>query len=281
MQQVVDELVHAYRRGGPLLLLFDYDGTLAPIAAHPRLATLPAETRQVLARLMKCDNVRIGVLSGRTLDDLKTMLALPGLYLAGTGGLELELDGVKVVHPFASVAAATLQDVGRQLQEHLAAYPDAWVENKRCAWTAHYRNVPANQIGELCAGIEEVVDPYEGQVRVVPGPMALEITADLDWNKGEAIRLILTHLGVPNVTALFAGDGANDAEAFETVASRGGICIGIGADALRDAEYRLPDPPALTAFLDRLCASLEKTKPARGGKDCQALHGSWKPVRQS
>ena len=33
-----------------LALLLDYDGTLSPIAPHPDLATIPPETKKVLAK---------------------------------------------------------------------------------------------------------------------------------------------------------------------------------------------------------------------------------------
>ena len=101
MQEALDQLVSAYRHGSPLILLFDYDGTLTPIVEHPKLATLSPDARQVLARLAQHANVVIGLLSGRSLDDLKAMLDLPGLYLAGTGGLELDLCGTRIEHPHA------------------------------------------------------------------------------------------------------------------------------------------------------------------------------------
>jgi trehalose 6-phosphate synthase/phosphatase len=46
-------------------LLLDYDGTLAPIAAHPDMAVLPHETRRTLERLSNLPDVFIAVISGR------------------------------------------------------------------------------------------------------------------------------------------------------------------------------------------------------------------------
>src|SRR5262249_29183323 len=60
-----------YRTGRPLVLLFDYDGTLTPIVAHPSLAVLPAPTQTLLATLAGVDGVTVGVVSGRALGHLK------------------------------------------------------------------------------------------------------------------------------------------------------------------------------------------------------------------
>lgn len=56
-----------------LALLLDYDGTLAPIAPHPDLATLPAETKNVLQRLSNHSDVYIAIISGRSVENVKKM----------------------------------------------------------------------------------------------------------------------------------------------------------------------------------------------------------------
>ncbi|MQG71514.1 MAG: trehalose-phosphatase, partial [SAR202 cluster bacterium] len=57
---VCDRLAHSPRA----LLLFDYDGTLTPIAARPEIATLPEKTRHSLAALNEMDRFVVGVVSG-------------------------------------------------------------------------------------------------------------------------------------------------------------------------------------------------------------------------
>ena len=54
-----------------LLLLLDYDGTLAPIVSHPDLALLSKETRRVLTSLSLMPSVSICIMSGRSLDNLQ------------------------------------------------------------------------------------------------------------------------------------------------------------------------------------------------------------------
>ena len=256
MQQVRNKLVSAHRHGSLLVLLFDYDGTLTPIVEHPSLAVLSADTRSVLARLAERPNVEVGIISGRAIEDIESMAALPELCFAGTGGLELDLHGAKVEHPMAARTIPLCDDLAPRLEKRLADYPGAWLEKKRFGWTVHYRNLSPSRFGELHASVEEITCPYRDQLRFTPGPMAIEIAIELGWHKGTAVRLILEHLSSRNAAILYAGDGANDADAFDTVASLGGICLGIGADAPATAEYRLPDPTALRVFLEGLDESL-------------------------
>lgn len=84
----IDLLVAAASAGRELLLLFDFDGTLSPTVARPEQARLPASTRRVLAELAAA-GCRVGVLSGRSLTDLRARIDIPGVWLAGSGGLEL------------------------------------------------------------------------------------------------------------------------------------------------------------------------------------------------
>lgn len=57
-----------------LALLLDYDGTLAPIAPHPDLATIPTETKHILQRLSNTSDVYIAIISGRNVDNVKDMV---------------------------------------------------------------------------------------------------------------------------------------------------------------------------------------------------------------
>ena len=80
-----------------LCLLLDYDGTLAPIASHPDLTVLPEETKAVLERLCKIPDVFMGIITGRSIPDIKQKVGIPGITYAGNHGLDIvHPDGTKV-----------------------------------------------------------------------------------------------------------------------------------------------------------------------------------------
>jgi trehalose 6-phosphate phosphatase len=277
LQDALDRLRWLHRHGGSLVLLFDYDGTLTPIVDHPQLAVLDPEMRRLLSSLAARPRVHVGILSGRRLDELKSFVEIPGLYLAGTGGLELELRGVRVAPPHSDQIAGTVERLAEQLEEQLPAYPGAWLERKGLGLTVHYRHAPSQLLDSLQAAVAEVVRMCVGRLRIVPGPKAWEITPVSGWSKGTAIRMILADCGAVDEVLFYAGDGTNDVQAVEEVAAMGGITLGIGPDAPFAAQYRLPDPAALRMFLGDLDASLKKraSSPARPCARHAGLNGQY------
>ncbi len=248
-----EKLLAAHRRGGRLALLFDYDGTLAPLVARPRLARLGGAARRVLKRLAARPRVHVGILSGRTIEDLKEMVGLEGLCFAGTGGLELEIGGTYLTHPDAPEAAERVARIAEQVRPLLAAFPGAWLEDKRLGFTLHYRGLAADRVDRFRALARAALEPFSADLRSVDGPKAIEVTAELGWTKGTAVRRIAQHLEVEGPGVLYAGDAANDAEALQAVVAMGGVAIGVGPRVPQAAPYRLPDPAALVEFLSGLC----------------------------
>jgi trehalose-phosphatase len=251
-----DRLLAAYRGGRPLVLLFDYDGTLVPIVEHPSQAQLAAGTRSLLERLARHPRLAVGILSGRMLDDLKTMVGLPGLYYAGNSGLELELDGARIIPPGAAQASALIADLAAHLDKIAAQHAGAWVENKRLGLALHYRAIDRKQIPDLQARARQILQLFANRLRILDVAMAIEITPALGVTKGTAVRRMVAHAG-PGALPLYAGDDANDRDALEAAAGLGGLALGLGPRAPSVAHHRLPDPAALVRFLEGLLVALE------------------------
>lgn len=279
LPDVVERCVAARARGRRLLLLFDYDGTLVPIAERPSRATLPRATRRVLGRLARRRGVALGVFSGRALDDLRRVCGLDGVWYAGTCGLELEFEGNRALHPRARKSQGMVAALARRLLAIASTVPGAWVEDKRFALTLHYRQTPARDVPRLLARVETAVAGFFPEVRIVEGPMALEISPELDWDKGSVVRLLAERFADENPLVLYAGDGANDREALDAARAVDGIALGVGPDAL--APQRVGDPRSLVRLLRRLDALLEgsgRLDRAHSPAECLALHGFWQPL---
>jgi trehalose 6-phosphate phosphatase len=253
----IARLLEAHRSGQPLILLFDYDGTLVPIIQHPALAKLPQQTRTLLHRLAEQPGVTVGILSGRRIDDLKDMVAVPGICYSGVSGMELELDGVQIAHPHATEGREIMAGLAGPLRELAAAYAGACVEDKRFGLTLHYRMVAPNRIEELRARAKQLLQSLGEQIRALEVAMAIEITPALGGTKGSAVRAMAEHAGCGAVP-LYAGDEANDRDAFEAALALGGFAIGIGPRAPAIACFRLPDPGALVNLLFGLLEALER-----------------------
>src|SRR2546422_779101 len=73
---------------GRALVAFDVDGTLAPIVSRPDGARVPAATLRLLRRAVRLPRVTVAVVSARSVRDLRRMVPVPGIRLAGQYGLE-------------------------------------------------------------------------------------------------------------------------------------------------------------------------------------------------
>jgi trehalose-phosphatase len=254
---ICERLVTVYRRGHRLVLLFDYDGTLVPIAPHPELAVLDRRGRRLLSNLARLPRVSLGVISGRGLDDLEGMVGLEDVYYAGVTGLEVELvGGTRFRHPAATQAVVTMSQVLERLEAVVVDLPGAWIENKQIGLTAHFRQLPRDLVPALRTRVTQIVQEVAQPLRIVDGPMALEITPAGDCHKGSAVRAILQCLGSVQAICLYAGDDDNDADAFFEVTARGGVCLGIGPQSPAGAHCCLDTPGELMATLDELYQGL-------------------------
>ncbi|MGD0652885.1 MAG: trehalose-phosphatase [Thermoguttaceae bacterium] len=274
IQEIIDALTATYNHGQRLLLLFDYDGTLTPIVSHPRLAGLHPETRRILKNLACRPRIAIGIISGREIDDLKSMVGLRNIYYAGTSGLELNLCGTQVTHPQAGRMAMLLAILREHLNKILKMFPGAWFENKQLGLTVHYREVQQDHIPNIKSWVEQIASPFLDKLDLQDGPMAVEITPKLGWNKATAVQLILEHLGKENVLTLYAGDAPNDVAAIEYVSSIGGICIGIGPDTSQHVQFHLTDQAAFMAFIASLDAVIPKNMHGNSqlNRHCPDIH---------
>lgn len=73
----------ALREKRPLILLLDYDGTLASIRVEASRAKLEQPVRALLGRLAESPRVRVGIISGRAMDDLLDKVRLENVFYAG------------------------------------------------------------------------------------------------------------------------------------------------------------------------------------------------------
>jgi trehalose 6-phosphate phosphatase len=245
----------AYRAGRQLLLLFDYDGTLAPLVTHPALAHCLPSMRHLLAQFAELPRLRVGIVSGRGIDDLKAMVRVPSLIYAGTSGLELESNGSLLVHPRAGRYRPFLDHAAIALQTLAARFAGAWVENKPLGLTVHYRNVNRGESPLLRQCVTSVLVRYEGLLIAADSFLAVEILPAVGWAKGETLRHILDSHG-DSTLLLYAGNDANDTEALQIAATMGGVAVGIGPTAPETAQHHLPDVERLAEEMHALYAMI-------------------------
>lgn len=247
------------RLAGRLPAVFlDYDGTLTPIVDDPAAATLPDATREVIERLR--ERCPVAVISGRDLDDVRRLLALYGLPVAGSHGFDILLpDGER--HQLGAAHTSELDAAVDALRTVVEGVAGARLERKRFAIAVHYRMVEdPDDVARLERAVEAEAARHEG-LRVTGGKMIFELRPDVDWDKGRALRSVLETLGLdrPDVAPIYVGDDDTDEDAFRALGADGlGVVVrGERDDRPTAADVALRDPAETRRFLERLAAWLE------------------------
>ena len=243
-------------RARPLVLLFDIDGTLAPIVAHPDDARIPDDTRRILTTLAAAPGVHVGFVTGRSVASAREMIDVPGASVSGNHGAESSDGAGRVTaHPDVAAFVPALREAMDRLRPALAHVPGVLIEDKTLSASVHYRQVARDRVPEVTA----IVDDVAGRLGLVRrnGKEVLELRAPVAVDKGTAVRALAARLGAgdPDAITLFAGDDVTDEDAFVTLRKDVGrsCTIRVGEpDVPTAARFVVPDPAALRDALARI-----------------------------
>ncbi len=241
------------KRAGRVLLLFDYDGTLTPIAARPEYALLPDDARRLLKALVAHPRYIAGIVSGRSIEDLSSLAGIPGLVLAGNHGMEIQGAETRFIHPDAAAAGCTLNRMRGMLNDALAHIPGVIVEHKILTLTVHYRAAPERLAEEIDALVTRVSAPCldSGEIRLTRGKMVVEVRPAIAWDKGKAIEKIREECGDRPFPVYF-GDDCTDEDGFRIVQEMGGLAVFVGKRRQGTAALHQLDSPLEVAETMRL-----------------------------
>lgn len=224
-------------RSGHTLLFLDYDGTLAPIAPSPKLATLPPATRSVLRSLSKSSKVTIVVISGRSLLELRRLVGLPRLTYIGNHGLEMWREGRRAAVAVQKTSREAIGLIRPRLAKLAAAVPGASLESKNLSVSLHYRLVPRDQVADLKVAFRRDVLPLvrPPALTVLNGKKVIEVRPGLNWTKGHAVMRVLKRSRRPSLLPVYIGDDRTDEDAFGALTE--GLTVRVGAHRRSKARY--------------------------------------------
>jgi trehalose 6-phosphate phosphatase len=242
-----------------VLLLSDYDGTLTPIVSRPDEAVLSPDVRDKLRALAVKPDFSVGIISGRSLSEVKTLVGVAGVYYAGNHGFEIEGPGLRFIHPVASATRPEIEDVLRQLSAGLSGIAGVIIEYKGLSLSVHYRLVKKSDEETVARIFHRVTSPWlhDGKIRVSAGKKVWEVRPPVDWHKGKAVATIVREmrasLGGGQVLTVYLGDDATDEDAFRVIHRPQGWSIYVGGDnPSSNADYFLNSTAEVVTFLSRL-----------------------------
>lgn len=219
------DLVSKRLAGKRPALFLNYGGALTPIVDWPGIAQLSADMRLTLrsaAALMP-----VIVVSGRDLEEVSRLVGLPEIIYAGGHGLEIRGPDLRLGLPEGIGALDDLDRAAAALAKALETVSDARVERKRFAIVVRYRGI-GGKVPDAVRSAVELVQGRFPRLHLTGGKEVIELLPDIDWDKGRAVRWLLSELGLdgPDVLPIYIGDDVTDEDAFRAVRGHGlGILV--------------------------------------------------------
>ena len=215
-------------------LLFDVDGTLAPIAPTPDEASVPAETRELLEQLAPRFGL-VACISGRQALEARKLVGIDSIAYCGNHGFEyLEPGATEAdVDPRIAEGSALVRTFAAEQYGDALRAAGVRFEDKQSICAFHWRGA-RDEFGARALLEQVAVNAREQGLSSHWGRKVLEIRPELEVDKGDAIEAVLSRADVK--LALYAGDDLTDLDAFaklHAMAESGrldaAICVGVGS----------------------------------------------------
>ena len=224
-------------------LFLDFDGTLVDLADRPDDVSVDPALADLLTALTRQMDGRVAIVSGRSIAQLDKLLGpvAQTVAVSGSHGCEHRWHGISA-HP---VRPESLLDVAAAMRVASAGRPGVIIEEKSFGVALHFRLAPAFETQALLLA-ERLGAEHE--LAVQHGKMMVELRVP-GSDKGIAVTRLLKRPEMYGTRPVFIGDDVTDESAFVAARGAGGHGILVGLPRATAADYGLPDPAAVRAWL--------------------------------
>jgi len=249
MIQETDRITDAWLRSpvariqpSEVILITDFDGTLAEIVQDPAAARARPESLEALEQLVRL-LADVIVLSSRPPAQLEHLVPISGVRLIGDSGRALPRKAHK----------ESLDRFNADASKLLERFPGAWLEVKPASTAVHFRNteLTGEQMLKL---LHPLLD--DARLAATPGRKVIEVHAP-NAGKGTALAALLP-IEDPGAVVCF-GDDENDRSLFECVSrlEMPHMCVGVWSpeapkDLFDHCDLVVPGPAAASAVLQEI-----------------------------
>ncbi len=252
------QLLEWARQAQHLWLFLDYDGTLADFAPTPEHIEPSPGAIRLLERLVNRPNSRVTILSGRRLDHIRQLLPVPGLFLAGTYGLELQTPSGETIRRLGyNAIRPALETLKPQWAQAIHGREGFFLEDKGWALALHARFADDVEAQEVLARVQKATSDalLTDHFRILGGHKFLEIAPRLA-SKKETVAYLLDEFPLPEARFLYIGDDDKDEEAFPLIHAHRGVAVKVWqpsqAGEATEADFFLDSPAETLRWLEGL-----------------------------
>lgn len=193
-------------------VLFDIDGTLAPIVDHAEDAGVPEATRQLLIAVARRYSI-VACVSGRRASEARAMVSIGTITYLGSHGAELLRAGwtEAVLDDALEAWVRRIHDFAREVDSGDLRRQRVRLEDKGVIVAFHWRGAPDEEAAR------SMVDAIAARAQATGlhthwGRKVLEVRPPVRIDKGAGIEKLLRDAEVD--VALYAGDDTTDLDAF-------------------------------------------------------------------
>ncbi len=258
---LADPAIAASFKTSRLLIGIDRDGTLVDIAPRPELAPVTESALETVTSLTSLPDVTCSIVSARSLPHLRRDFGNTGALLAGNYGLEIALSGDKLlVNSDAVNSRARLAAVLTRLKHELGYVQGFIIEDHGLSICGHWHLVAKEQRAYV-HNVFAILKSDFADLRFVDQMTSYEVFPALEWDKGRALDEIARHVWgnkylsddeMHKSKLVFIGDSIGDEPAFDFVNRHHGYSIRVGQFEATCAQFALPGPHSVLAFLNNL-----------------------------
>lgn len=239
--------------GQPVWFFLDYDGTLADFAPTPDVVKPDAHLIDILQKLARQPNLRMTLISGRMLSQIRILVPLEDIYLAGTYGVEVQLPNGELINRVNLNAIRPALERVKSLWTNLVKDLDGFfIEDKNWAVAMHARFAKPGEADRVLYQARAIAsrEVEQGDLHILGGDRFLEIGSKLA-NKGETVTWMLESFPLSEALLVYFGDDDKDEQAFSVIHARGGVSVLVGSRTENtQASFHLDDPHQVRNWLN-------------------------------
>src|SRR3990167_9254643 len=159
-----------------IILFLDFDGTLSPIVDNPLDAAIPDDISAWVRRLSQKKKIKIGIITGRSMQDVRKKVGLKNVIYAANHGMEVYYKGRFILRK-GRAYRRPLALIAKSLIKELSAIPDIYVENKGLSVAVHLRRVKRNYYRKVKDIVKTTVKPWlkKYNLQLTRGKMLMEV----------------------------------------------------------------------------------------------------------
>ena len=225
-------------------LLLDYDGTLTPIVNNPAQAIVSPAREALLVTLAKHPQIKMAVVSGRSINQLRgflPQLARQSVVFCGLHGGHITVPAEPAGERKTALRVDSNPDAipvfkARLLENltELDLLDGHLIEDKTLSVAFHYKNMPQHQKQKAITLFMQLYQAEKPGLlqnfRVQDGKDVLELLPTT-CDKGSATRWVLDYWqkqGITDPWLCYTGDDLTDEMAFAVVNQLNGLSVAIG-----------------------------------------------------